>query len=140
MTDEQPKNQIPEATETQQYIDKWKRAEANLVNYRKDELKRIQEMLKFGMEGVILDMLDVLDSLDVAVRHVPPDPGLTQVQKQFLHTLQKYGVEKIAAQDQKFDPVLHEAISGTGEAVQEEVRAGYTMHGKVIRPARVVLK
>ena len=50
--------------------------------------------------------------------------------------MKKYGVEKIVIGD-KFDPMLHEVVEGAEGDKIEEVRAGYTMHGRVIRPTRV---
>lgn len=133
---------------TQEYLNNWKRAEADLANYRKDEAQRVQSLLKYGSESVVKEFVDVIDNFDIALKHAPPDvsaswlEGLKQVNKQFLEVLKKHGVEKIEAVGKPFDPVLHEVIEtvpGEGEShmVFEELRAGYTMHDKVIRPARV---
>ena len=140
---------------SQEYLNNWKRAEADLVNYRKGELQRIQDLLKFGSESVIKEFVDVIDNFDIALKHAPPDTssswldGLKQVSKQFVEILKKHGVEKIEAIGKQFDPVLHEVIEplpvrqagAPGEVesnmVLEELRAGYVMHDKVICPARV---
>lgn len=133
---------------SQEYLNNWKRAEADLVNYRKGESQRVQDLLKFGSESVVKEFVEVIDNFDIALKHAPPDTpgswleGLRQVSKQFLDVLKKHGVEKIEATGKAFDPVLHEVIEtvpGEGEShvVLEELRAGYVMHDKVIRPARV---
>ncbi len=152
MTDNQTINPVEGASQqsvpedkAQQYLDNWKRAAADLDNYRKDESRRIADVLKFGNERIILDVLDIADNLDTALTHAPPDcpqdwlQGIQQVRKQLAEFLKKHGVEKIPAVGKPFDPALHEAVAGQGEAVAEEFRAGYTMHGRVIRPARVKL-
>lgn len=133
---------------SQEYLNNWKRAEADLVNYRKGEVQRIQDLLKFGSESVVKEFVDVIDNFDIALKHAPLDTpdswleGLKQVSKQFLEVLKRHGVEKIESIGKPFDPHLHEVIEtapGEGEShvVLEELRAGYTMHEKVIRPARV---
>src|SRR3990167_6734996 len=56
--------------EKQEYLDGWKRAKADLINYRKDELKRFEEIARFGTEDVMLDLTLILDSFDLALH--PP--------------------------------------------------------------------
>lgn len=130
----------------EEYLNSWKRERAEFLNYKKDEAKRIKEFTQYANEDVILEMLDVLDSLEKARKNVPPEAakskdwleGLDQVIRQFQDVLIKYGIERIKVEDTTFNPLLHEAIEVTagGERL-EEVRAGYLMRDKVIRPARV---
>lgn len=109
----------------QEYLNNWKRAQADLVNYKKDELKRVEELIKFGNEVLILEVIEVV-------------AGLEMVLKQFEKTLKKHGVERIAVAGQKFDPAVHEAVGEIKDDVPlVEVRPGFTLHGRVIRPARV---
>mgnify|MGYP001564335499 CR=1 FL=1 len=123
--------------QAEEYLNNWKRERADFVNYKKDEAKRMEEFIKFANEGLILELLDTVDDLYLAANQIK-DSGLGQVVKKFEDLLKKYGVEKIAVGD-KFDPVLYEVVEGTGGGKIEEVRAGYTMHGRVIRPTRVRL-
>lgn len=110
--------------EEEKYLNNWKRAEADLINYKKDEMKRMEELIKFGNEAMILEVVVIMD-------------GLEMVSKQFEKILKKHGVERIAVGGQ-FDPNVHEAIDAIDESKPlEEVRPGYTMHGRVIRPSRV---
>jgi len=122
----------------QEYLDGWKRAQADLINYRKDEAKRLAEFAKFANESLIIELLDVLDDLQKALEHASGPDGLGQIVKKFEDLLTKHGVEKISTASE-FDPLLHEAVGGDpdGDGL-EEIRAGYTMNGKVIRPARVM--
>lgn len=138
--------------QAQEYLDNWKRERADFLNYKKDEARRIEEFIKFANESVVLEVIELLDDLEAAARGIS-DQGLDQIVKKFRDFLKKHGVEKIDTEG-AFDPLLHEAVSTTefldplkqgqettpreegGDKI-EEVRAGYTMHGKVIRPARV---
>src|SRR3989338_5260335 len=71
---EKTKESSPEETisrlekEKQEYLDGWKRAKADLINYRKDELKRLEEIARFGTEDMMLDLTLILDSFDLAMR------------------------------------------------------------------------
>jgi len=120
----------------EEYLNNWKRERADFLNYRKDEAERIAEFVKFANESLVLEVIDILDDLELAAKQAA-DGGLTQIIKKFGELLRKYGVEKIRT-DGQFDPSLHEAVeSETGGEQLEEVRSGFTMHKKVIRPARV---
>ncbi len=123
--------------EEEEYLNSWKRAQADLINYKKDEARRIEEFIKFSNETLILEVLDVVANLELAAKHIP-DEGLKNILKQFESLLKKYGVERIAVVGQEFDPAIHEAVGelADGKPLVEE-RPGYSMHGKVIRPARV---
>ncbi|MEK7151524.1 MAG: nucleotide exchange factor GrpE [Patescibacteria group bacterium] len=123
--------------QAEEYLNNWKRERADFVNYKKDETKRMSEFIKFGNESLILELLDTTDNLYLAAKEIKND-GLSQVIKKFEDLLKKYGVEKIEVTS-TFDPMLHEVVEGTEGDKIEEVRAGYTMHGRVIRPARVRL-
>ena len=157
MTEEnqQPNNELEEAKkQAEEYLNSWKRERADFINYKKDEAKRMEEFLKFSTEGIILELIDVIDGIEVARNNLPESKELENWIQGFDSGwnklgifLKKFGVEKIEVRGQKFDPNLHEAVfSESGESVPEgvhlegnleEVRPGYKMHGKVIRPARV---
>lgn len=122
--------------QAEEYLNGWKRAQADFVNYKKDEAKRLEEFVKFANLGIVVELIEVLDDLETASREIK-NPGLDQVMNKFQELLKKYEVERIKT-DQKFDPTLHEAVSTEdGGARIEEVRAGYTMQGRVIRPSRI---
>lgn len=140
--------------QAEEYLNNWKRERADFINYKKDEDKRMGEFLKFSTEGIIIELIDVIDGIEVARNNLPESKELADWIQGFDGSLdklngflKKFGVEKIKVEGEKFDPTLHEAIfSGSDEPMPEgvnsegnleEVRPGYTMHGKVIRPARV---
>ncbi len=121
---------------SEEYLNNWKRERADFINYKKDEIKRLSEFAKFSDEGIILEVIELMDDLEVASKEIE-DPGLDQIIKKFEEFLKKHNVERIDTKS-AFDPLLHEAVSTEeGGEKTEEVRAGYTMHGKIIRPARV---
>ena len=121
--------------QAEEYLNNWKRERADFVNYKKDEGKRMAEFVKFANEGLILELLDTMDDLYLAAKQAK-NTGLEQIIKKFEDLLKKYGVEKIKV-GEKFDPMTQEIIEGTEGDNIEEIRTGYTMHGRVIRPARV---
>ena len=133
--------------EAQEYLNNWKRERADFLNYKKDEAKRLGEFAKYANEAVILEVIEVFDDLERAAKEIN-NMGLNQITVKFQELLKRYEVERISTEG-AFDPLLHEAVAvpsealGEGRETQEggekveEVRAGYTMHGKVIRPARV---
>jgi|SRR3989338_6218141 len=138
----------------EEYLNNWKRERADFLNYKKDETRRIEEFLKFGTEGLIAELIDVIDGVEVARKNLPERKELKDWTEGFdssmdkLHKfLGKFGVERIKVDGDpstgsgqvKFDPLLHEAVEVQDEEGENivEIRPGYTMHGKVIRPARV---
>lgn len=128
----------------EEYLNGWKRAKADFINYQKDETKRFEQILRFGNESLLKELLIVLDSFALALAAHPAEKGFFIVQSQLEDILKKNGLEKlIIAIGQPFDPALHEAVAETASqefssgTVVEEVEKGYTLHGKLIRPARV---
>ena len=120
----------------EEYLSNWKRERADFINYKKDEVKRLSEFAKFAEEGIVLEIVELIDDLETASKEIR-NPGLDQVVKKFEEFLKKRNVERIDTGG-AFDPLLHEAmITEEGGGKMEEVRAGYKMHNKVIRPARV---
>ncbi len=145
MTEEKQQTDTTEPSElevckkqAEEYLNNWKRERADFINYKKDEAKRLEKFVKFANEGLILEMIEILDDLELVAKHENGKANdLELILKKFLDFLKKYEVERIKTYG-KFNPELHEAISTEeGGSNIEEVRAGYTMHGKVIRPARV---
>ncbi|MBX4190279.1 nucleotide exchange factor GrpE [Candidatus Parcubacteria bacterium] len=120
----------------EEYLNNWKRERADFLNYKKNEARRIEEFARYAHESVILEVMELLDDLEQAAKELK-NPGLDQIIKKFVELLKKYGVERIKT-DGSFDPAFHEAVETEKDGTKiEEVRAGYMMHDKVIRPARV---
>ncbi len=133
--------------ERDEYLEGWKRAKADLVNYKRDEEKRFEALVKFGHEAMIRDLLTTLDSLDLAIVSVASAgkdaQGFYLIRAQLEDILKKHGLEKmkVSAGDQ-FDPAIHDAISveeseKPGNTIIEEVEKGYILNGRIIRAAKV---
>ena len=121
----------------EEYLNNWKRERADFINYKKEEAKRIEEFARFANEDVILETMEIVDDLELAVLEYK-NIGLEQIIKKFKELFKKYGVEEIAVKGEKFNPEHHEVIEMEKEGEKMlPVRAGYLMHGKVVRPARV---
>ena len=127
------------------------RLAADFENFKKEQNTFREEMVRFASLNVVTKMLDVLDLIDQAMDQAPKAvteqkdwyEGLEGVRKAFLDTLAKAGAERIETEDKAFDPATMEAVGtapgGESNTVQSQQRAGWTMHGRVIRPARVIV-
>lgn len=133
-----------------EYLAGWQRARADFLNYKKNEMERIKEILKYASEELILKILPILDNIDIAEKKIPENlkndenvKGILQIKIQLLDFLKKQGVKEINSLGEKFDPNFHEVIEeieaedkeqGT---VIEEIQKGYIIYDKVLRPAKV---
>ncbi len=123
--------------------------QADFENYRRRVEKEIGDVRKFSNERLLSDLLTVKDELDLAfskARETKQNPvfleGVGMVQKRVQNILSKEGVERIPGTGSKFNPDYHEAalrvVSDEEEGtVLEEVRAGYMLKGRVLRPSIV---
>jgi molecular chaperone GrpE len=119
------------------------------ADYRRRIEKEIGDVKKFSNERLLSDLLTVKDELDLAfakARETKQNPvlleGVGMIQKRVQNILSKEGVERIPGTGSKFNPDYHEAalrvVSDEEEGtVLEEVRAGYTLKGRVLRPSIV---
>lgn len=127
---------------------------AEMDNYRKRMEREKENLLKFGNERVMSDLLDVADNFDRTIGMLKGDEdskiknlvlGLDMVQKQFLDTMGKHGLNPIQAIGKEFDPNFHEAIAqeyAEGKKPNEvikEFQKGYTLNGRVIRASKIVV-
>jgi molecular chaperone GrpE len=130
--------------------DKYLRAIAELDNYKKRAAKEKIEIIKYGKEDVIKDILPFVDSLDRALEHAEGTndtqsfkEGLKLIQDQLLNSLKKHGVERIDCCGKEFDPNFHEALMQVdGEHLEEnkvvnEFERGYLLNGRLLRPSKV---
>lgn len=133
-----------------EYLAGWQRSRADFLNYKKEAMERISEILEYGKEEFILKILPVLDSFDRAIKEVQSMKskekelvkGFLQIKEQLKNFLQNQGLKEIECEGKKFNPNFHEVIeevesSKESGTIIEEVEKGYKLHGKVIRPARV---
>lgn len=124
------------------------RLQAEFDNYRRRAADQQASILNMAKEDVILQLLPLIDNVDRALGHVPPElsdnawaKGVAGVAKQASDTFTNIGVSKIETVGQPFDHNSMEAIAAEGEGdqevVSEELQAGYKLGEKVIRPAMV---
>ncbi len=148
MTDPDNKESDLERTtkERDGYLDGWKRAEANLINYKKDEMKRFQDSVLYMSEELLSDLIPVLDSFDLAMGTLeaggPVEKGVYMIKNQLEAILARRGLSKIIVRPgDKFDPNRHEAIEeiegGESGTVAQELTPGYELGYKVLRPSKV---
>lgn len=125
--------------EKNEFEEKYKRALADYQNLEKRVLEERKEWIISANKELILRLLPILDTLDLAYKHIN-DQGLRVSINQFLGVLKNEGVERIKTVGEEFDPVKMECIDvaqGEENKVIEEVRSGYMLNDKVIRAAQV---
>lgn len=135
--------------------DKLLRALADIENLRRRSQKEREDALKYASANFARDMLSVADNLRRAIESIPEegDPdgaalvgfieGIALTEKDLLSALERHKITKIEPMGEKFDPQFHEALfeiptndaaSGT---VMQVMETGYTIHDRLLRPAKV---
>jgi molecular chaperone GrpE len=131
-----------------QLEDRYKRALADLDNYRKRAAREAERREAEAKASVLLDWLEVVDSVERAMRMEPEGPcveGLRAVLEQTDAVLGRQGAQRIGAAGDRFDPERHDAIAvQASEHVPDRTvlaveRSGYALGDRVIRPAQVVV-
>ena len=128
--------------------DRYLRAVAELDNYRKRAAREKIDIIKYGKEDIIRDILPFVDSLDRALEHDTGDvqafkDGVALIQEQLLNCLKKHGVERIETAGMDFDPNFHEALmqmesdQHEDNKIVSEMEKGYLLNGRLLRPSRV---
>ncbi len=126
------------------------RAVADLQNFRRRAAEERAQLIQFANQQLIAELLPVLDDLERAAGCVVEGDsgrtlhrGVCMILQQFMEVLGRFGVERMSTVGQKFDPARHEAVERleTPEIAEgtivEELLPGYTLHGRVVRPAKV---
>lgn len=136
--------------------DQFLRANAEMENMKRRFERDKQNLLQFGLENLMSDVLPVLDSMEKALLENSPSSdlpreelsvieGMMLVKKQIFSTLEKHGLKPITALNQPFDPNLHQAIKKVdsmdvdNETVVEEFARGYTLNGRLLRASVVAV-
>jgi molecular chaperone GrpE len=130
-----------------EYLAGWQRARADFINYQKQESERLSQIIMFANEGLIADLLVVLDSFDLAIAHAQTEAekkSYELIQSQIMNLLKKNGLEQVKAEPgDKFDANQHEVVETIKDkdkvsgVISEVVSRGYVLRGKIIRAARV---
>ncbi|RMD61557.1 nucleotide exchange factor GrpE, partial [Candidatus Parcubacteria bacterium] len=131
----------------EEYLNGWKRAQADFINYKKDEARRAEAVAKFANESLLRNLITVLDSFDLGILAMEKagtvDKGIYMIRAQLEDALRKEGLERVRTRPgDTFDPSLAEAIAVVDSklpsgSIVEEVESGYRLHDRIIRPAKV---
>src|ERR671917_403951 len=131
-----------------QMEDRYKRALADLDNYRKRAARDVQVRVAESREALLRDWLEVVDSVERALQMghgTPAAEGLRALLEQMEAILPRHGARRIGAAGEPFDPERHEAIDVRASAeapdrtVLEVARSGWGLDDRVLRPALVVV-
>lgn len=132
------------------FNDKYVRAHAEFENVRKRLEKDKIDFAKYANEGFILDLLPIIDNLEIAEGHIKEAKdfkavrdGVDMIQSQIQKFLKDIGLERLKTVGEKFDPHVHEPIETVKAddkedgSVAAELKPGYKLNGKLLRPAMV---
>ncbi|MDO8489337.1 MAG: nucleotide exchange factor GrpE [Candidatus Omnitrophota bacterium] len=142
---------LEEARKGKESWDKMLRNQADLENTRKRIDREKQEFVKFANEGLLLDLLNVLDDLERSVNLAETSKedlpaflkGVEMILAHLYEMLKEHGVKPIEAEGKKFDPNFHEALMQVENkdvpehTVVEELQKGYLLNDRIIRTAKV---
>lgn len=125
---------------------------AEFENYKRNMIKERSDLRKFGSERLVVDLLNVLDIFETALKsELSPETlasfhkGVQMTANELKSVLQRHGVEEVPAEGQPFNPSFHEAISSeqTDQIPEGHIsrvfKKPYKMHEKVIRPGQVIV-
>jgi len=140
-----------EAEKSKEYQERILRLQADFENTRKRLEKDKQDFIKFANEGIIVELLNILDDLERALELAQAKhqdlaaflKGVEMILAHFYEMLKVYGVRPIEAQGKLFDPHYHEALMQIEDknlpehTVVEELQKGYLLNDRIIRTAKV---
>lgn len=124
------------------------RLRADFDNFRRRSAKEREELAAVVTQGILTDMLPLLDNFERALSAEGSDldsfrAGVSMIYKQMQEALAKNGLEVIDTKDKKFDPNFHQAVMRVQDSekeddtIEQELQKGYMAKGRVIRPSMV---
>ncbi len=131
--------------------DRWLRERADLENFKRRQTRDKAEALRFANEGLLRDLLPIIDNLHRAVEHARTShevdaiaDGVDMTLRTLTDTLERHGVKIVEALGRPFDPTHHEAIGHIesehpANTVVDEHQRGYLLHDRLLRPALVTI-
>ncbi len=135
--------------DTQRYLDNWRRAEADLQNFKRRAEHERSESSRYAGTSLIINLLPIVDdferafgSLDAHIAGMTWFDGVHLIYRKLIALLESTGVKPIKTEGETFDPQFHEAVAhveGEENKVISEVQRGYLLHDRVLRPAMVVV-
>jgi molecular chaperone GrpE len=154
LPEEQPENQIEELQQKLSTLgEQLLREQAEMQNVRRRAQRDIESAHKYALEKFASELLSVVDNLERAIEAIDAEDeaqkavaeGLELTLKTFIDVLAKYNVEAVDPEGQPFDAELHQAVSTVPNndvepnTVINVFQKGYTLNGRLIRPAMVVV-
>ena len=137
---------------SEEYLNNWKRSQADYENLKKQTEKRIKDVIEYGNAELILDFLPLYNYYKLGINHIPENlkkeswfEGLSHIDSMWNGFFEKFGIKKVETLGSQFDHNIHEAIdfkkdeSKKDHEILEELSAGYELSGKIIQPAKVVV-
>ncbi len=132
--------------ERDSYLDDLRRVAADFANFRRQTEKRNADLVDRANARLVENLLPTLDSCDAALLHGAKD--IEPVQASLLSVLEREGLARLHPDGEAFDPAHHEAVMHEpaddtmpeGPTVVEVLRTGYTLNGRVVRPALVKVR
>ena len=142
--------EIEQANPLEEQLNKAKedvlRAQAEMQNLRRRTERDVSNAHKFALEKFVGELLPVVDNLERALAAFEEgDEGIELTLKSFMDVLKRFQVEQVAPNGEPFDPELHQAMSMVpnpdmeNNTVMEVFQKGYTLNGRLVRPAMVVV-
>jgi len=134
--------------------DRLLRKQAEFENFKKRAERERAEYIQFASAELVRELLNAIDSFDLAIRNAASDAsgsnenmlrGFELIYKQIQDTLTRFGLKAIEAKGAMFDPQVHQAVNTVATSsvdentVVEELRKGYTLNGRLLRPAMVTV-
>ena len=139
------KNKCPQCEE---YLNGWKRAQADYENLKKQTILEKEEFVKFANLNLIISLIPVYNNFKLSFEHLPDEikennwvKGIEHIEKQFKQILEQNGVEEIKPKEgEKFNPEMHEAVESKGKEnkIKKMLSCGYKL--RVFIPAKVIVK
>jgi molecular chaperone GrpE len=129
--------------------DKYLRERADLENYRKRVQREKEELLKYGNESLLLEILPAVDSMEMALSHATEEStsavieGVNLTLTMLLSTLKKFGATPIESKGKAFDPAFHQAMNQVESSecapntIIDEYQKGYMLNDRLLRAALV---
>lgn len=142
------------ASSSEDFKEKYYYLAAEMQNMQRRFDKEKENLLKYGSERILRDMLDVVDNFERTLGFIQTDEdekvkniavGIDMITKQFVTTLEGHGLKKVEALGKEFDPNFHEALSQQADESKKEMEIvqvhqnGYTLNERLLRPAKVVV-
>lgn len=144
---EKPRFEFIRDNDEDSWETKYLRALADYQNLVRQNEKSKQDFIKYAISDFLQDLLPVYDHLKLSLKGLSEEEknsawaiGVRHVLKQFKEILENKGVEEIKTVGEKFDHNTMEAVGGEGAVVDKEMMPGYKLNGRVVKPAKVIVK